>query len=82
MVGSMIRDVVLEFKSSLQHRMIRRTIGQRYRTNKVSIAGAEEENSSGPDDPTPRRINGSDYPTASTSAVSSATDTQGYREIG
>ena len=33
--------------------MIRRTVGQRRRNNDVSIAGAEEENSSGPDDPTP-----------------------------
>ena len=46
MVGSMIRNVVLEFKLSLQHQMIRRTVGQKRRTNDVSIAGAEEENSS------------------------------------
>ena len=63
MVGSMIRDVVLEFKSNLQHRMIRRTIGQRRRTNNIIIAGAEEENSSAPDDPTSLVRAPSDYPT-------------------
>ena len=75
MVGSMIRDVVLEFKSSLQHRMIRRAVGQRRRTNDVSIAGAEEENSSGPDEPTPRRSNGSVYPVGSTSTIRTSSDT-------
>jgi len=82
MVGSMIRDVVLEFKSRLQHWMIRRIVEQRRWTNDVSIAVAEEENSSGPDDPTPRQSNESDYPTSSTSAVRISTDTQGHRVIG
>ena len=79
MVGSMIRDVFLEFKSCLQHRMIRRTVGQKRRSNDVVFAGAKEEKVLRTGWSDARRSNASDYLTVSTSAVRSSTDTQGYR---
>ena len=44
------------------------------------VAGAEEENSSGPDDPMPYRSKALDYPVPATSAVRSSTDTSVLRE--
>ena len=67
-------------RRSLQDRLIRRTVGLLRRSNDVSIAGGEEENSSGPDDPMPRQSKASDYSVPATSAVRSSTDTSVLRE--
>jgi len=54
----------------------------RRRSNDVSSSGAEVENPSGLDDPTPRRCNTSDYLVPATSAVRNPTATDGHRVTG